>query len=144
VVVQKRAVPVVEVVAAVLEDPATGALLFARRRAGGLFGGLWEPPMVEALTIDDARAGLAALGVPLGRTRLREVGRVTHVLTHRRMEVVVAAGRRAAGSALPEALAAPYEKAAWLDPESPGVGVSTLARKVIAAANGGGEAAEKR
>jgi len=140
----KRAVPVVEVVAAVVEDPATGALLFARRRAGGLFGGLWEPPMVEALSIDDARAGLAALGVPLGRTRLREVGRVTHVLTHRRMEVVVAAGRRAAGAASPEELAAPYEKAAWLHPERPGVGVSTLARKVIAAAAGDGAATEKR
>jgi A/G-specific adenine glycosylase len=132
----KRPVPVVEVVAAVVDDPKTGALLFARRRDGGLFGGLWEPPMVEALSLDDARPALAGLGITLGRTRLREVGRVTHVLTHRRMEVVVASGRRAAGTAA-EALQEPYEKAAWLDPERPGVGVSTLARKVIAAAVGG-------
>lgn len=137
VVESKRPVPVVEVVAAVIEDPKSGALLFARRREGGLFGGLWEPPMVEVLSLDDARPALAGLGVTLGRARLREVGRVTHVLTHRRMEVVVAAGRRGAGTAAAEALEAPYEKAAWLDPERPGVGVSTLARKVIAAAAGG-------
>ncbi|MFT3773252.1 MAG: A/G-specific adenine glycosylase [Minicystis sp.] len=139
VVESKRPVPVVEVVAAVIEDPKTGAILFARRREGGLFGGLWEPPMVEALSIEEARPRFAALGVTLGRARLREAGRVTHVLTHRRMEVVVAAGRRAAGSDVGEALGAPYEKAAWLDPERPGVGVSTLARKIIEEASGATE-----
>ena len=87
--------------------------------------------MVEALSLDEARPALAAVGVGLGRARLREIGRVTHVLTHRRMEVLVAAASRAAGTAAGEALAAPYEKAAWLDPAEPGVGVSTLARKVI-------------
>lgn len=135
----KRAVPVVEVVAAVITDPDTGSALFARRREGGLFGGLWEPPMVEALSVEDARPALSALGVTIGRAKLREVGRVTHVLTHRRMEVTVAAARRASGTGAREALADPYERSAWLDPESPGVGVSTLARKVIAAA----EAAQK-
>src|SRR5207244_2969555 len=94
-----------------------------------------EPPMIEAPTAAAARAGLGALGVALGRTRLREVGRVTHVLTHRRMEITVLAGPRRAGLALREELGAPYEKAAWLDPARPGVGVSTLARKVIAAAD---------
>jgi A/G-specific adenine glycosylase len=139
VVTAKGAVPVVEVVAVVLADPRTGALLFARRREGGLFGGLWEPPMVEALSLDEARPRLVALGLGLGRARLRAVGRVTHVLTHRRLEVVVAAGQRAAGSAGREALEAPYEKAAWLDAERPGVGVSTLARKIIAVAAAGAE-----
>lgn len=134
VVEAKRSAPVVEVVAAVLADPKTGALLFARRREGGLFGGLWEPPMVEALSLDEARPRFAAVGVTLGRARLREVGRVTHVLTHRRMEVVVVAGRWTAGSALRDELTEPYEKAAWLDGDQPGVGVSTLARKVIEAA----------
>src|SRR6185437_921732 len=46
VVEQKRAVPVVEAVAAVLRD-GEGRILLARRKEGGLFGGLWEPPMVE-------------------------------------------------------------------------------------------------
>ncbi|APR76535.1 A/G-specific adenine glycosylase [Minicystis rosea] len=135
IVESKRPVPVVEMVAIVIEDPKTGAILFARRREGGLFGGLWEPPMVEALSVDDARAGLEALGVAIGRARLREAGRVTHVLTHRRMEVLVASGRRTAGSAAQEALGEPYEKASWLDPERPGVGVSTLARKIIETAS---------
>lgn len=128
----KKAVPIVEVVAAVIRDGKSGALLFARRREGGLFGGLWEPPMVEALSLDEARPALSALGLTLGPARLREAGRVTHVLTHRRMEVLVAAAPRSAATAAAEALAAPYERAAWLDPSDPGVGVSTLARKVIA------------
>jgi len=137
VVSSKAAVPVVEAVALVLVDPE-GKVLFARRREGGLFGGLWEPPMVEgSASVVAARPHLAALGLGLssgsGRGRLREVGRVTHVLSHRRMEITVAAGRGATPAA---ELAAPYEKAAWLDPEAPGVGVSTLARKVIAAAAG--------
>jgi A/G-specific adenine glycosylase len=135
VVEAKRAVPVVELVAAVVTDEEAGTLLFARRREGGLFGGLWEPPMIEAVAADAARAGLLALGLGFGRTRLREVGRVTHVLTHRRMEITVLAGPRRAGLSVREALGAPYEKAAWLDPARPGVGVSTLARKVIAAAD---------
>ena len=139
VVESKRPVPVVEMVAVVIEDPKTGEILFARRREGGLFGGLWEPPMVEALSIDDARPLFAQMGVTIGRARLREVGRVTHVLTHRRMEVIVASGRRTEGAAVLEALAEPYEKASWLDPERPGVGVSTLARKVIEAASGATE-----
>ncbi len=134
----KRAVPTVEAVAVVLAD-AAGQLLFARRREGGLFGGLWEPPMVEgSASPAAARARLAALGLRLGRGRLREAGQVTHVLTHRRMLVTVRVGERAA---VPErvlpvgaARGAPCEKAAWLDPAEPGVGVSTLARKVIAAA----------
>ena len=134
VVESKRAVPVVELVAVVVADEKAGTLLFARRREGGLFGGLWEPPMIEAGSLDAARAGLTALGVAFGRTRLGEAGRVTHVLTHRRLEITVVAGPRRAGLTLREALDAPYEKAAWLDPARPGVGVSTLARKVIAAA----------
>jgi A/G-specific adenine glycosylase len=135
VVESKRPVPVVELISAVVADEEAGTLLFARRREGGLFGGLWEPPMIEALSADAARPGLAALGLALGRTRLREVGRVTHVLTHRRLEITVLTGPRRAGLILHDELGAPYEKAAWLDPARPGVGVSTLARKVIAAAD---------
>src|SRR5262249_55138337 len=45
VMLAKRKVPVVQMVAAVVRSGAK--VLFARRREGGLFGGLWEPPMVE-------------------------------------------------------------------------------------------------
>jgi A/G-specific adenine glycosylase len=134
VVESKRPVPVVAAVAAVIVDG--GLVLLARRREGGLFGGLWEPPMVEVPTVEAARRALAAVGVALGRTRLRDVGRVVHVLTHRRMEVTVAVARRASGLSVGETLAEPYERAEWLSPVEPRVGVSTLARKVLAAAGG--------
>lgn len=136
----RRAAPIAELVAAVIEHPRTGLLLFARRREGGLFGGLWEPPMVPGASIAEARPGLTALGVPIGRAALRAAGEITHLLTHRRLQVLVVVGRRSVD--LVE-LAEPYERAAWLDPASPGVGVSTLARKIIALA-GSGQARESR
>jgi A/G-specific adenine glycosylase len=130
----KRAVPVVEAVAAVLVD-AEGRVLFARRREGGLFGGLWEPPMIEGSSSPSAaRSRFDAVGFALGRGPLREAGRVTHVLSHRRMVVTVAVGDRPRRIEVAKGLAEPYEKTAWLDPGKPGVGVSTLARKILAAA----------
>ena len=120
-------------IATVVEDPETGAIFFARRREGGLFGGLWEPPMVEAGSVGEARDVLGKVGVSLGKMKLLETGRITHVLTHRRLLVTVVSARRVKGFKAQEELGEPYEKAAWLDPDKPGVGVSTLARKVIAA-----------
>jgi A/G-specific adenine glycosylase len=125
----RRPVPVVKAVAVVIADG--DLVLFARRREGGLFGGLWEPPMVEAPTVEAARAALGDVGVTLGRTRLREAGQIVHVLTHRRMEVRVAVARRGTTLVVEGALAGPYERAGWLSPAAPGVGVSTLARKVL-------------
>jgi A/G-specific adenine glycosylase len=133
VVEARRPVPVVALVAVVLTG-ASGQVLLARRREGGLFGGLWEPPMVEAPSIEGARAGLRAVGVNVGRMKLAYVGRVKRVLTHRRMEVTVAVGTQGTELSVRGELEDPYEKSAWLDPERPGVGVSTLARKVLAAA----------
>jgi A/G-specific adenine glycosylase len=134
---KKKAVPEIQAVSVVLGD-GEGRVLFARRREGGLFGGLWEPPMVEGVaSAREARPRLAAMGILLGRGKLREAGVVTHVLTHRRMVVTVVAGERPGGGVeAPAGLAEPYEKTAWLDPGAPGVGVSTLARKIIAAARG--------
>lgn len=131
---EKRATPVVEAVAAVIFD-ADGHVLFARRREGGLFGGLWEPPMIEGFSSPAAaRPAFTALGLRLGAGGLTNAGQVTHVLTHRRMVITVAVGRRTPRPKPSASLGAPYEKSAWLDPASPGVGVSTLARKVLAAA----------
>jgi A/G-specific adenine glycosylase len=114
---------------------AHGHVLFARRREGGLFGGLWEPPMVEGISSPAAaRPALAEIGVRLGPGGLEETGEVKHVLTHRRMRVVVAKGSRPGRPRPSNDLAAPYERSAWRDPERPGFGVSTLARKILARA----------
>jgi A/G-specific adenine glycosylase len=132
----KRAVPEVRAVAAVLFD-ARGRVLFARRQEDGLFGGLWEPPMVEGFaSLPPARRAFAAMGVPLGRARMMEAGRVLRVLSHRRMVVTVLVGEGRARGPMRAALGPPYEKAAWLDPADPGVGVSTLAKAVLALPNG--------
>jgi A/G-specific adenine glycosylase len=127
----KKKVPVVKMVAAVLRRGPL--VLLARREEGGLFGGLWEPPMVEAASIDDARALLAAVGVGAA-IELREAGSVKHVLSHKELRVAVAAGTIPGKTKAPTGLGAPYEKAAWLHPDDAEIGVSTLARKVLAAA----------
>ena len=131
VIAPKRDVPVVPAVAAVVR--AGQRVLLARRAEGGLFGGLWEPPMVEAASLAEARALLGSLGVG-PEVDLREVGRVRHILTHRRMEVTVTHAEVRAAWRCRAKLAGPYEKAAWLDPTALEVGISKLARKVLSAA----------
>ena len=60
--------------------------------------------------------------------------KVKHVLTHKELSVLVATGQIASRAKAPARVAEPYEKAAFLDPEDTAVGVSTLAKKVLAAA----------
>ena len=127
----KKKVPVVKMVAAVLRSGSR--VLLARREEGGLFGGMWEPPMVEAASLDEARALLAAVGID-AKVELRETGKVKHVLSHKELRVAVAAGTFEGKAKAPSKLGAPYEKAAWLDPDDAEIGISTLARKVLAAA----------
>jgi len=78
-----------------------GALLVARRAAGGLFGGMWELPSVEVVGVADARrqlrAGLAARGFSAAVGP--ELLRVERALTHRRL--VLAAHRCTLRAALP-------------------------------------------
>lgn len=106
-----------------------GRVLLARRRADGLFGGLWEPPCEIGGV--RARASLFAR-FPLGVVEPR--GRVTHVLSHLRLSVDVHAAALAAnpsGAELPDA----YETADLFDEDSLGdLGVATLTRKVLRAA----------
>lgn len=127
----KRASPKVPLVAAVLEHE--GLILFARRKEGGLFGGLWEPPMVPASSIIDARSALEGAGVQ-SNVRLSKVGRVGHVLTHRELDVIVCRGQGRPVAILDAPTTEPYEKLAWLPREPTGIGISTLAKKVLAAA----------
>ena len=68
-----------------------GQVLLARRVEGGLFGGLWEPPMVEAASLAEARGALAEVGVGAS-VKLTELGQVKHVLTHKELRVRVASG----------------------------------------------------
>jgi A/G-specific adenine glycosylase len=139
VVSPKAAVPQVRALAAVLLGPE-GLALFARRREDGLFGGLWEPPMVEgASSLPEARGAFAAMGLALGRGRLRGVGCVRRVLSHRHMVVTVVVGERRGRLEAKADLGAPYERAAWLDAKNPKVGVSTLAKSVLAVAGLGAD-----
>ena len=61
-----------------------GAVLLARRPAGGLYGGLWELPQGA-----DASAAASAVSVTL-RGRARPVGEHRQVLSHRRLRVALA------------------------------------------------------
>ena len=49
---------------------------------------------------------------------------------------LVAAGQRVKGLRIGAELGAPYERSAWLHAGAPGVGVSTLAKKVLAFEHG--------
>lgn len=127
-VLTPKAAPVATRVQALVATHGDRVLL-ARRTPDRPFGGLWEPPSAEGTT--KARAALAA---GLGVARVRRVGRVEHVLTHRRLTVDVLRGELAP---LPGALAAPegYDAVRLVSAaELPGLGVATLARKVLAAA----------
>jgi A/G-specific adenine glycosylase len=73
------------------------AVLLARRRPNVLFGGLWEPPSAPSGESADGASretdlrGLAlALGIEV--ERLEAVGAVTHLLSHRRLQVEVLRG----------------------------------------------------
>jgi A/G-specific adenine glycosylase len=110
-----------------------GRVLLGKRRPGGLYGGLWEPPL-----LDHEREPLAStlarfeslVGVRLGP--VANAGEVTHVLSHRRMEIEVLTGAlrttrmRASRSVEYEA----FELVAMASLEARGV--ATLARKILA------------
>lgn len=131
-----RARPVMRFVAAVLYFE--GEVLLAKRSGDGLFGGLWEPPMIEAPSVTAAveRLGLASV-VP--RFRLR--GRVEHALTHRVLEVRVAAAQaraqpdRGCAAALLRACEH-YTEARFVGRHRLGdeAALSSLARRVLACA----------
>jgi A/G-specific adenine glycosylase len=122
---KKKASPRVRLVAFVVahED----RVLMCRRREDGLFGGLWEPPMVQAPSSSYERK----LASQVGGKAVRVRGKVEHVLTHRVLEVVVmrwGVDRSSPEVVIPEG----YERAAWFGPsERASLGVSTLANKVL-------------
>jgi A/G-specific adenine glycosylase len=104
-----------------------GRLWLGRRVPEGLFGGLWEPPLVEANDVAGARPLLQSHGLGI-RAALEECGQVSHVLSHRRLSVRVV---RAAASAVnaPRRPSGPYDLLGWR--RLGDVALSRLAQKVL-------------
>ncbi len=109
-------------------------VLLARRSADGLFGRMWEPPMIAVTEMASrGEAHGKAIAELLGGAHEEPVtalGTVTHVLTHRKLTIaVVATVVPARGLCVP----APYECVEWVPlPSMGGLALSTLARKVLA------------
>jgi A/G-specific adenine glycosylase len=132
-------------------------VLLAQRRAELRFGGMWEPPSIarDGLVQGDAAAAVLRFEALLG-VRLTEVARgddVTHVLSHRRMQLQVLVaeitpGRDAHARAwrprAPDATgSADYDRlelVPWdrLRAGSSDRALSTLARKLLRAGQTGG------
>jgi A/G-specific adenine glycosylase len=107
------------------------AVLLARRRKDGLFGGLWEPPAIEGSA--KAREDLLRR-FPVAVSSVRRSGKVTHVLSHRRLHVDVHAGV-IEGSLEQVELPEAYETASLFDAKARGqIGLAAFAKKVLHAA----------
>jgi len=134
VVSPRKAPRTVQLVAVALRDPAGRAVL-ARRPQEGLFGGMWEPPMLEVASPAAAARALRALGLLDPGARLRAREEVRHVLSHRELVVTVASGP--APRDLAAARPPPSYEALGYEDGAVARGLSTLARKVLAAAPSG-------
>jgi A/G-specific adenine glycosylase len=77
--------PVALVALAALDESAERVLLV--RGAEALFGGLWNLPMREGRGRKIASQLCRELGQPAEALPARAIGRYTHVLTHRRLEI---------------------------------------------------------
>jgi A/G-specific adenine glycosylase len=107
-------------------------LLLCRRPDAGLFAGLWEPPTLEG-AVEELVAQLDAVGISVS---LSPGGAsVEHVLSHRRLQVAVRHARHVLGASRQEpSPPEPYVAARWVPRSAlPTLGISTLARKLIAA-----------
>lgn len=122
-VLSEKKAPKAQALRALVARKGTEVLL-ARRRSDGLFGGLWEPPLVETA---------AALTALLEKTtKPKRAGQVVHVLSHRKLTIDVFTAPLAK---VPATLPEPYVAAAFFEELALGeVGVSTLARKILGAA----------
>ncbi|MCC6648585.1 MAG: A/G-specific adenine glycosylase [Polyangiaceae bacterium] len=98
-------------------------VLLGRRRPDALYGGMWEPPHVEARDAEEARRLARALV-----TRPHGEFELTHALTHRTLRVTVTRGGRRARAAYPDV----YEEVRLVgERDLASYGVSALAKKVL-------------
>jgi A/G-specific adenine glycosylase len=131
-VVGKKAPPKAWYRAAIVAERGT-KLLLGRRRPDLPFGGLWEPPGMD-LTSRQSRLPESLFGTTF--TDLGKVGRIEHVLTHRRMTVTVWKGKVRGRTFHPDGT--DYDRLELVDPRGSGLaslGISTLARKILALAH---------
>ena len=138
----KSKAPPVPVRRAALVCVRNGRVLLARRHTAGTFGGMWEPPSIDvALDREDVVswapsrfATLLGAGVRVGS--LEQRGTITHVLSHRRMRVDVLQGAVSPGPTSAP-VAGDYDRIEWvLLGELAQRGMTTLARKILRAADG--------
>ena len=95
---------------------------------------MWEPPTVDDDGAEGVPPTLRALVGPVKGVKYTEMESVEHVLSHRRLSIRVFAGEAKKADFEPND---EYEKAEWMtSAELDAVGVSTLARKVLAAGGG--------
>jgi A/G-specific adenine glycosylase len=118
-------------VALVASHAASGEVLLGRRRADGLFGGLWEPPLCDGADEVVARQALRRAGLS-PRAELAVRGRVEHTLTNKKLDVLVTRAAASTRWRLPPEAPEPYDALAWRSPDD--APLSTLARKILAAA----------
>lgn len=128
VVGKSKAPEAVALVAVVLR--AGGRVLLGKRPPKGLFGGLWEPPMVPAADAESAREALVGLGLPLPAALVAK-GSARHVLSHRVFSLEVLAAELPEGVPPRAAQTGTYETLDWHLPDDPRVALSTLAKKVL-------------
>jgi A/G-specific adenine glycosylase len=117
---RRTTVRTVDVDVALVERPADGAWLIARRAPSGLYGGLWELP--EA----------AALGAAARLDRRRLLAAHEHKLSHRTLRLRVYPAALPGAGAAPPAPAAPYDQLRFSDPTALGrLGVSSATAALL-------------
>jgi A/G-specific adenine glycosylase len=124
--------------AALVARDARGAVLLARRKPDGLFGGMWEPPSIDASADDDASALAPRFAATLGSLRvtaLEHIGSITHVLTHRKMHVDILSARVSdpQSRALSPIGSHEYDALDFVT-DIKSRGITTLAKKILARA----------
>lgn len=152
--VASKAPPERRALAAMVARTSNGVLL-ARRASGGLFAGLWEPPSIERVA-DAAGKGSRArvtngggpVREPIERGAFRDLlgvepreltpcGSIVHILSHRRLEVLVVRGALSTVEAKRAALAdhTTYDALRLVGVrELPSLPTSTLTQRILATA----------